>query len=90
MTDEEKIRSFGDMVEAVERLTKPIQEENARLHEQIDKIHKDRLIERLVIGACFLAFILLAYLSPVQMEQGQNLPDGSQTQSYSEGVAGGK
>lgn len=90
MTDEEKIRNFGDMVDAVEKLTKPIQEENIRLHEQIDKIHKDRWRERLVIGICFLAFILLAYLTPVEMEQGQNLPDGSQAQSYSEGATGGK
>lgn len=90
MTDNEKIRNFGDMVDAVERLTKPIQDENLRLHEQIDKIHKDRWRERLVIGICFLAFILLAYLTPVEMEQGQNLPDGSQTQNYSEGAMGGK
>ncbi len=72
-----------------ERLTKPIQDENVRLHEQLDKIHKDRWRERLVIGICFLAFILLAYLSPVEMEQGQNLPEGSQTQSYSEGATYG-
>lgn len=90
MTDNDKIQSFGDMVDAVERLTKPIQEENERLHQQIDKIHKDRWRERLVIGACFLAFIFLAYLSPVEMEQGQNLPDSSQAQSYSEGATGGK
>lgn len=97
MPDEEKVKAFADMVDGVEKLVKPIQDENIRLHEQIDKIHKDRWRERIVtgicfavIGICFLAFILLAYLSPVEMEQGQNLPDGSQTQSYSEGATGGK
>lgn len=90
MTDEEKIKAFADMVDGVERLVKPIQDENIRLHEQIDKIHKDRWRERLVIGICFLAFILLAYLSPVEMEQGQNFTDTSQAQSYRDGATGGK
>lgn len=97
MSDEEKIRSFGDMVDAVEKLTKPIQEENVRLHEQIDKIHKDRFQERivyaiaiLVLGIAFVVFIALAYLTPVELEQEQKLPDSTtQSQSYSEGATSG-
>jgi len=89
MTDNDKIQSFGDMVAAVEKLTKPIQEENERLHAQLDKCHKQMWWERIVLGIILLAFILLAYLTPVEMEQGQQLPDGTQSQSYSEGVTGG-
>lgn len=90
MTDNEKIQSFGDMVDAVERLTKPIQEENLRLHDQLNKVHKQMWWERLILGIIILAFILLAYLTPVEMDQSQNLTDSTQNQSYSEGVTGGK
>lgn len=76
MTDNEKIQSFGDMIDATERLTKPW-----RLA---------LLITNLLWAICFLAFIWLAYMTPVEMEQSQNIPDGSQTQSYSEGATSGK
>ena len=76
MTDNETIQSFGDMADATERLTKPW-----RLA---------LIVTNALWAICFLAFILLAYLMPVEMEQGQQLPDGTQTQSYSEGVTGGK
>ncbi len=89
MTDNEKIQSFGDMVDAVEKLTKPIQDENIRLHDQIDKMHRQMWWERIVFGVLLLAFIAFAYLTPVEMDQGQNLPDGTQTQSYSEGATVG-
>lgn len=78
---DDKIKEFADMVDAVERLTKPIQEENKRLHEQIDKIHKDRWRERLIIGILFLAFILLAYLTPDTSYQRQDFEGKSQVQS---------
>lgn len=97
MTDEDKIRSFGDMVDAVERLMKPIQEENLRLHEQLDKTHKDRQHERkifgiaiAILGIALVAFMLLAYLTPVELDQEQHLPDNTtQSQSYSEGATSG-
>ena len=75
MTDNEKIQSFGDMVDATERLTKPW-----RLA---------MIVTNVLWAVCFLAFILLAYLTPVEMEQGQDLPEGTQSQSYSEGATGG-
>ena len=66
MNNEEKIQSFGDMVDAVQKLTKPIEDENQRLHAQIDKMHKQMWWERIVFGVILLAFILLAYLAPVE------------------------
>lgn len=90
MSDNEKIQSFGDMVDAVEKLTKPVQEENARLHQQLDKMHRQMWWERIVLGALLLAFIAFAYLTPVEVEQGQDFDSHSQTQSYIEGVTGGK
>lgn len=90
MSDNEKIQSFGDMVDAVEKLTKPIQDENVRLHGQIDKMHRQMWWERIVLGVLLLAFIAFAYLTPVEVEQGQDFEVQSQTQSYSEGVTGGK
>lgn len=69
--DSEKIKEFADMVDGVERLTKPIQDENIRLHEQLDKEKKDRQKERIgwvsaiaIVGISLIAFILLAYLTP--------------------------
>lgn len=90
MTDNDKIQSFGDMVDAVEKLTKPIQDENVRLHEQIDKMHRQMWWERIVFGVLLLAFIAFAYLAPVEMDQGQNFENQSQSQSYSDGFTGGK
>lgn len=89
MNNEEKIQSFGDMVDAVQKLTKPIEDENQRLHAQIDKMHKQMWWERIVFGVILLAFILLAYLAPVEMEQGQDFGGQTQNQSYSEGAAHG-
>lgn len=89
MDDKEKIQNFGDMVDAVEKLTKPTQDENIRLHAQIDKMHRQMWWERIVFGIIVLAFILLAYLTPVTVEQGQELPEGKQSQSYTEGATSG-
>lgn len=90
MSDSEKIQNFGDMVDAVEKLTTPIQEENIRLHEQINKMHRQMWWERIVLGLLLLAFIAFAYLTPVEMNQGQQFEDRTQSQNYSEGFTGGK
>lgn len=76
MDDKEKIQSFGDMVEATEKLTKPWR--------------IALLVTNIAWAVVMLAFILLAYLTPVEMEQGQDLTTQSQSQSYSEGVTVGK
>lgn len=76
MPDNEKIQSFGDMVEATEKLTKPWR--------------IALFLTNILWAVVLFSLILLAYLTPVEMEQGQNIPDGSQTQSYREGATGGK
>ncbi len=90
MTDNEKIQSFADMVDAVEKLAKPIQEENVRLHEQIDKMHHQMWWERIVFGVLLALFIAFAYLTPVEMAQDQQFDGQSQEQRYSDGVTWGK
>ena len=60
MDDKEKIESFGDMVQATERLTKPWR--------------IALLVDNIAWAIVMLAFILLAYLTPVEMEQGAAAP----------------
>lgn len=83
MNDTEKIKDFGDMVDAVERLTKPRDEELARLHKQM-------WWERIILGGIIAILVVLAYLSPVDMEQNQDFDQNVQHQSYSEGATYGK
>lgn len=95
MTDNEKIQSFADMVEATEKLSNPWQEECKRKDEIITK--KDELIHKMAkafviaiimivmifsITICF--FLHLAYTDTVEFEQGQNFEEQTQSQSYSE------
>lgn len=68
MTDgNESIKSFGDMVHATEKLTKPW-----RLA---------LVITNVLWAIVFLAFILLAYLTPDTVYQSQNIDGQVQTQS---------
>lgn len=67
MTDNEKIRSFGDMVQATEKLTKPW-----RLA---------LIITNALWAIVFLAFILLAYLAPDTTYQYQEVEGQAQVQS---------
>lgn len=67
MTDNEKIRSFGDMVQATEKLTKPW-----RLA---------LIITNALWAIVFLAFILLAYLTPDTAYQYQEVEGQAQVQS---------
>lgn len=83
MDDKEKIQNFGDMVDAVERLTKPRDEE-------LDRLHRQMWWERIVLGAIIAILVFLAYLSPVDMEQNQDFGQNVQNQSYSEGATFGK
>lgn len=76
MSDKEKIQSFGDMVEATEKLTKPWR--------------IAMLVTNLLWAIVFLAFILMAYMTPMEITQGQNIDDQTQNQHYSEGVTSGK
>lgn len=67
MTDKEKIESFGDMVEATERLTKPWK--------------MALIITNALWAIVFLAFILLAYLMPDTSYQYQDFEGQAQVQS---------
>lgn len=67
MTDTEKIQSFGDMVNATEKLTKPW-----RLA---------LIITNCLWAIVFIAFILLAYLTPDTTYQYQEVDGQPQIQS---------
>lgn len=67
MTDNEKIQSFGDMVQATEKLTKPWR--------------MALIITNVLWALAFLAFILLAYLTPDSSYQYQDFESQSQVQS---------
>lgn len=67
MDDKEKIQSFGDMVDATERLTKPWR--------------IALLVTNLLWAVVFAAFILLAYLTPDTTYQYQEVEGQAQVQS---------
>lgn len=67
MNDTEKIQSFGDMVNATEKLTKPWR--------------WALIITNFLWAVVFLAFILLAYLTPDTSYQMQDFEGQSQAQS---------
>lgn len=75
MTDNEKIQSFGDMVNATEKLTKPWQ--------------IALIVTNIFWAAVTFSLIWFAYMTPIDSSQTQNLPDGSQSQSYSQGATKG-
>lgn len=77
MNDSEKIKSFGDMVKATEQLIKPWR--------------WALIITNCLWAVVFLAFILLAYLTPETTYQYQDTESTAQVQSTgSEVVTQGK
>lgn len=75
MGDKEKIQSFGDLVEAAERLTKPW-----RLA---------LIITNFLWAVVVVLLISYAYLIPSEMTQEQDLPSQHQTQTYIDGATSG-
>ena len=67
MDDKEKIKSFGDMVQATEQLTKPWR--------------VALIVTNILWALVFLAFILLAYLTPDTSYQMQDFEGQSQVQT---------
>ena len=67
MNDSEKIQSFSDLVNAAERLTKPWR--------------WALIITNCLWAVVFLAFILLAYLTPETTYQYQDAKSAQQVQS---------
>lgn len=76
MDDKEKIQSFGDMVDAAENLTRPWRRALA--------------LTNILWAAVMAAFILLAYLTPAEIETNQNQDFTNQTQTYTSSVTDGK
>lgn len=75
MNNDEKIKSFGDLVEATERLTKPW-----RLA---------LIITNFLWAVVVVLLVSYAYLIPSEMTQEQDLPSQHQTQTYIDGATSG-
>ncbi len=73
MNDTEKVQNFGDMVNATEKLTKPWR--------------WALVITNILWAVVFLAFILLAYLTPDTTYQMHDFEEQSQVQSAGSEVA---
>lgn len=82
MDDKEKIQSFGDMVDATEKMSKPWQ--NA-VHKLIIALCVTNLLWALIVAM----LVWFAYMTPVEMQQEQELTQQHQTQSYTEGATNG-
>lgn len=83
MTDNEKIKSFGDMVDATEKMAKPWQKTNFILTIAL-------VLTNFFWAIVLFFFIWFAYMTPIDSEQVQELPSGTQTQHYSQGTTDGK
>lgn len=75
MNDTEKIKSFGDMVDATERLTKPWR--------------WALIITNLLWAVVVILLVSYAYLMPSEMTQEQDLPSQHQVQTYIDGATSG-
>lgn len=82
MDDKEKIQSFGDMVDATERMAKPWQDAVRRL---VWVIVGTNLFWAIIVGM----LVWFAYMTPAEMTQEQDLTEQHQTQSYTEGATNG-
>lgn len=83
MTDNDKIQSFGDMVDATEKMSAP-------WRETVNRLIRALILTNLFWAVVLAAFIAFAYLTPVEFEQAQQFDEHTQNQSYSEGFTGGK
>lgn len=75
MNNEEKIQSFGDLVEATERLTKPWR--------------MALIITNFLWAVVVVLLVSYAYLIPSEMTQEQDFPSQHQTQTYIDGATSG-
>ena len=75
MTDNEKIHSFGDMVEATRKLTKP----------WIIAL----ITTNVLWAAVTFALVWFAYMAPIEVEQSQDFPNQTQAQTYSQNATQG-
>lgn len=75
MDDKEKIQSFGDMVDATKKLTKP----------WIIALIVTNVLWAVIVGM----LVWFAYMTPAEMTQEQDFTAQHQTQSYTEGTTTG-
>lgn len=82
MEDKEKVQSFGDMVSATEKLTKPW------------RIAVVVVLIALILTNAFWAFVhwkqlQYAYMTPTEWSQEQQFEEQTQNQHYSDGATNG-
>lgn len=75
MNDDEKIKNFGDMVEATEKLTKPWR--------------RAFWLSNILWAAIVALLISYAYLVPSEMSQEQDMVTQHQAQTYIDGATSG-
>lgn len=89
----EMIQNFGDMVAATEKMSQPWQDECQRWKDICEKKTKSNALVTILTNL-FWAIIVgmliwFAYMTPMEMEQGQDYQGKTQTQTYAEGVTDG-
>lgn len=93
MDKNEMIENFGDMVNATERMSKPWQDECQRWKEVAEKKQKHHTIQMILTNLFWAVIVALliwfAYMTPIDSTQEQDFENGSQHQSYSQGVTNG-
>lgn len=82
MNDKEKIQSFGDLVEASEKITKPWRMLCVWLLAAL-------VATNLIWGFVHWKQLQYAYMTPEEFSQTQQFDDQTQAQSYSQGAAQG-
>lgn len=80
--DNEKIQNFADMVEATDNLSRPWRKLAAWLLAAL-------VATNLIWGFVHWRQLKYAYMSPVEVEQGQQFDQHTQNQSYKEGATSG-
>lgn len=73
MDDKEKIQSFGDMVNATEKLSRPWQEQSKRMTWAL-------ILTNLFWALVLVVFIAFAYLTPETTYQEQDFTNNTQYQ----------
>lgn len=80
MTDKEKIESFGDMVEATDKMSSP-------WRETVFKLVRALILTNLFWAAVLSVFIWFAYMAPDTTYQAQEFEGHQQVQSSGTEVA---
>lgn len=93
MENKDMIQNFADMVNATERMSDPWQEECQRWKDVIEKKQKHHTIQMICTNAFWAIIVALliwfAYMTPIESTQAQDLPEGTQQQSFSQGATYG-